>query len=95
MDNKQIPLYEVTAYTNLRQLMEDRAVKLPDKPVFSYMDYRKGKKYDISSSQFLNEMQQYGTWLFAQGYRKTKIAILGENSYQWLLSFLSVIGEII
>ncbi len=92
MDNKQIPLYEVTAYTNLRQLMEDRAVKLPDKPVFSYMDYRKEKKYDISSSQFLNEMQQYGTWLFAQGYRKTKIAILGENSYQWLLSFLSVIG---
>lgn len=92
MDNKQIPLYEVTAYTNLRQLMEDRAVKLPDKPVFSYMDYRKEKKYNISSSQFLNEMQQYGTWLFAQGYRKTKIAILGENSYQWLLSFLSVIG---
>lgn len=92
MDNKQIPLYEVTAYTNLRQLMEDRAVNLPDKPVFSYMDYRKEKKYNISSSQFLNEMQQYGTWLFAQGYRKTKIAILGENSYQWLLSFLSVIG---
>lgn len=87
---KNVPLYEIRRYTNLRQIVEDRAERLPDKPLFTWLEDRKQAPLSVSGREFLEQVNQYGTWLFSQGYRNEKIAIFGENSYEWLLSFFAV-----
>lgn len=87
---KNVPLYEIRRYTNLRQIVEDRAERLPDKPLFTWLEDRKQAPLSVSGREFLEQVNQYGMWLFSQGYRNEKIAIFGENSYEWLLSFFAV-----
>lgn len=87
---KDVPLYEIKRYTNLRQIIEDRAERLPDKSLFIWMEDRKQAPLGVNGREFLEQVNQYGTWLFSQGYRNEKIALFGENSYEWLLSFFAI-----
>ena len=43
--------------------------------------------------EFRDEVASLGTFILSKGLKKEKIAILGENSYEWLLCYFAVLGS--
>lgn len=43
-------------------------------------------------SEFASDIRGFGTFLLSKGLKKDKVAILGENSYEWLITYFSVLG---
>lgn len=88
--NRNYPLYEVPKIDSLRELIDMQAEHNPQKNVFRF---RKGKEIcAITYSELKKQTEYLGTELLTRGYGEKKVALLGENSYQWLLGFFAITG---
>lgn len=91
MKNRPYPLYDdLPILDNLRQMLEIKAVTIPDQIAFRFMPNRKlmvAKTY----GEFYQEIRWLGSYLLKRGVRGQKIAIMGENSYQWLLAYFAIV----
>ena len=86
MDNRNYPFYEVKRITSLRQLVDFRAEESRDAVVFAYEEKGTGQ-VEVTYRQFQEQTQALGTAFLALGMKDMHAAILGENSYYWLLAF--------
>lgn len=91
MDNRNYPFYDVKRITSLRQLVDFRAEESGDITAFAYEQKESGK-VEVTYRQFQEQTEALGTAFFDLGIKDMHVAILGENSYHWLLAFFSVIG---
>lgn len=58
-----------------------------------YHKWKKGEPYTkITYKETLEDVNALGTFLINEGYKDKRIAIIGENCYQWAVSYLSVLG---
>ena len=87
MSNKPYPLYEMPVVYTLRELVENGR----EKGEFVTAFYR-GKQNDqpITFGDCSRIIERLGTYLLSLGFNSDHIAIIGENSTEWVLSFLSV-----
>lgn len=85
---KNYELYKHPKHTSMKELVAFCAETYGEKPAFCYM---KGKTdVSVSFSQFKREIETFGAWLLQQGYKDCHIAVFGENSYEWILTYLAV-----
>ena len=91
MKNKAYALYELPRIYNLKELVWKKAKEMPDKVAFTYSK-AKGKMEKKTYQKFYDEINGLGTWLFMQELRSSHIAILGENSYEWLLAYFAIVN---
>lgn len=86
-----IPLYKVRDVKNVKQLMED-SCKIYKDNVAYYL--KKGEKEykQITYCQVFEEMNALGTALINLGLKNKRIAVIGENRYEWALSYLATIN---
>ena len=92
MKNKNYPFYEVTHITSVADMLEKKAESMPYDVAFRY---RKGRDTVESKTyaEVLREVKKAASWI-AQNYGKgNHIAIIGENSYEWLIAFFAVLGS--
>ncbi len=91
MKNKPYPLHHLLPeITDLRQMLEIKAREMPDSVAFRYMRGRK-TLIERTYKTFYEDVQHLGTYLLKRGIRNRKIAIIGENSYRWLIAYFAVI----
>ena len=85
--NGTYPLYEIPDLWTLRELVANGREKGPDTTAF----YR-GKNNDIplSFGEISDLIEALGTFLLDQGFSGDDIALLGENSTEWVLSYFAV-----
>lgn len=74
-----------------RELIEYRLKKAPDVPVFRTKNHTTGEEICVLPEEFSAQVDGLSAWLAGKGYRRTHIAILGENSYHWVLLMFGVI----
>ena len=76
--------------TNLKQLLYFDNARTSDKVAFMYA---KGKKstIEVTYSKFIRGIECFGTYLYGLGKRNTHIAVMGENSYEWILTYFSTV----
>lgn len=79
----------VRRFSSLRELLQGAVEKDPSHIAFRYK--REGKIVDITNGQLYRDVQALGAALIEMGYGKSHIAILGENSYEWAVSFYAVL----
>lgn len=91
MKNKNYPLNNVKRITSIRELIDFRAAETHDNIVFKYKIGKTGLK-TVTYSELKHQTEALGTELFHRGYKNIKAAILGENSYNWLLTFFALIN---
>lgn len=91
MKNKPYPLYELPRIKDLKDMIRKRAEEEPEAIAFSYT---KGKDEMISktSAEFSSDIDALGTYLFSLGLQGKHIAILGENSYEWIVAFCAIVN---
>ncbi len=79
---------------NLRQLLVESESKFGDRTAFVIKD-EDGQKRSITYSRLRRDAESLGTALMYElGLRGKKIGVMGENSYYWCLSYLSVTGGV-
>lgn len=89
MSKRYYPLYEVTPVGSVKEIMEIAVREAGDKIAFRYRD-GDGIK-DVTYAEFDREVKCLGTALSDMGLGNTHIAMLGENSYGWLVTYLTVL----
>ena len=91
MKNENYPLYEVDPISNLKELVNHTAEKYGDKPAFIFE--RQKETVSVSYRQFKSDVDALGTALFDMGMQNSKVALIGENSYEWILTYFAVVNS--
>lgn len=85
---KLYPYYEHMSMCTIKQLLEFIADKYNDKVAFAYQV--KKQDMSVSFSEFKTQVEAFGTYLFIEGFQNKHFAVLGENSYEWILTHFAV-----
>lgn len=90
MANQKYPYYSVGEPTDLKDLITYCAETYGDKTSFWYK--KKGEEEKVSFKQLQADINAFGTYLHSKGYRNSHIAVMGENSYEWIVSYFAVVN---
>lgn len=91
MKNQAYPLYESSGQlTTLRQLIEQKARECPDDVCFRFCQ-KGGKVKSVSYRAFYEDVCALGNNLLRHRIYNRRIAILGENSYSWLVTYFALV----
>ena len=83
--------YNVRSVDNLKEMLNQSATLFGDKPAF-LINGKKGYCDNISYSQFKADVDSFGTALLNLGLKDKCIAVIGENRYEWCVTYLAAIG---
>lgn len=86
---KNIPLYEVRPINNLKEMLNSSVEIFGDKPAFLLKNKGNEKYEPISYNQFKKDVDSLGTSLIHLGLKGKRIALIGENRYEWAVSYLA------
>jgi len=89
---KNIPLYDVRPINNLKEMLETSVSIYNEKAAFLVKQKGEDKYKPISFNQYRSDIYSLGTALISLGLKNEKIALIGENRYEWAVSYLSVIN---
>jgi long-chain acyl-CoA synthetase len=89
--NKPYPLYKIKQLSNLKELITLASEKYGDQPAFTYE--RKKRQVSVSYRQFKSDVDALGTAIYDMGIANTKIAVIGENSYEWILAYFATVNS--
>lgn len=90
MKNKKYPYYSVPEPTDLKDLVSYCAEQYQEKKAFWYQEKKKEKS--INFRQLRDDIIAFGTYLYGIGMQNKHIAILGENSYAWIVSYFAIVN---
>ena len=78
---KNIPLYEVTHVTNLRDVIKTRVKEFPGNPVFLHKTTKGGDYVPVTTEQYDHDIDSLGTAFLTKVKKGARIAILAETRY--------------
>lgn len=86
---RNYPLYKHPRITNFKQLIEMNAESAPTNSAFQYRD---GKQIiSVTYEQFRTDVYALSAYFLQKGLSGAKIAVIGENSYPWLLTYFATV----
>lgn len=85
---KKYPLNKVKYYFRFRDLIEGLADKYGERPAISWFT-RRQEEQTVSYHQIGDDVRALQKMMSQMGLRGKHIAIVGENSYEWLLIFFA------
>lgn len=89
--NRDYPLYEIASkIDSISDMIEKKALEMPDRIAFRY---RKGKEGIQSKtySEVFQEVKKASSYVKNNYGTGKHIAIIGENSYEWIIAFLATV----
>ncbi len=86
---KDYPLNEVQKFSSIKEMLEIAARDVPDKVAFKYKVNNEVK--DVTYSEFQNDTLCLGEALVELNVADKHIAVIGENSYDWVTVYLMVL----
>jgi long-chain acyl-CoA synthetase len=92
MKNSMYSLYKVDCVNNLKELIENSAFKYPDNIAFEYKN-KDNKAQKVSYKQFKSDIECLGTAIYSIGLKDRHIAVIGENSYEWIVTYIATVNS--
>lgn len=87
-------LYESKPYFDIKTVIQDGIIKYSDLIAFTIKnkDENNNVKYtDITYKMFEKDIEKLGTGLMDMNLKDKKIALIGPNSYEWVLSYVTIL----
>lgn len=84
------PYNEVQKFTSIKEMLEMCLEQVPDKPAYKYKD-KSGEIVTVTYKEFIDDTNKLGTALSTIDALNSHIAILAENSYNWITVYLTVL----
>lgn len=85
-------MYENRTYTDFRDMMNTAAELYGERNAFiiKHKKSRKDFTYEyITFNQFRDNVNRFGTGMMKKGLQGSRIAIIGKNRYEWILSYFT------
>ena len=83
-------LHEVDKISNLKEMLQNTKKKYGDENAFAFKtDTPDVFKY-ITYNDYIDEINYFGTALINMGLKGKRIAIISENRYEWMVTYLTV-----
>lgn len=90
MADKKYPYYTVPEPADLKELVDFCAKEYGEKTAFWYK--KKGDEVKKSFKRLKQDIDAFGTYLNNLGFKEKHIAIIGENSYEWIVSYFAIVN---
>lgn len=90
MKNKPYPYYDVPELSDLKEFVAYCGDVFADRTAFHWLEKKEIKK---SYSDFQNDVEALGSYFISQYERGTHIAVIGENSYEWLVTYFAAVNS--
>ena len=89
MKNKPYPFYEPPIMNDLKHLLNRQADEHPDETAFVYpCETGEMKKTYLDFKEDVNAL---GAWMYQKKIKDKHVAIIGENSYEWLVAYFATV----
>ena len=76
--------------TDLKDLLNYAAAQYGDTAAYLYKEKMGGEYLPISFKRFREDVYNVGTALLSAGYKGKHIAVIGENRYEWIVTYFAV-----
>lgn len=83
-------IYKTRPLTDLKDMVRQSVELYGPKDAYLTKDVPGGEYRGISFDDFGQDIDALGTALLSKGLKGARIAVVGENSYKWVVSYLSV-----
>lgn len=84
-------LYDVKYVETIKEMIDASVEAFPDRVAYMYKDEHKEPFKTMTYAEFKVEQNAIGAALIERGFKGSKIAVIGENSHRWALSYYSVV----
>ncbi len=85
-------LYKVKKIKDLKQMIEDTVKLNSSKNAFLEKDKLEGEFKPITYKEFYSNINSLGTSFVNMGLKDKKIAVIGENSYNWVVTYFATVN---
>ncbi len=85
-------LHEYRKIKDLKDMLEQSAKIFDDKPAFIFKTDKPDKYDSIDYDDYKEQVDELGTALIDMGLKDKRIAVIGENRYEWALSYMAVVA---
>lgn len=94
MKNRNM-LFDAVKHNNLKELIHYTVTKHKDNVAFRLKNKIDGKVVykDISYEQFGNDISYLGTAIYSLDLQGKRIAVIGPNSYDWVISYFATLNS--
>lgn len=83
--------YKVREIENLKDMIEQSRKLYGNKPAFTLKN-EAGELVDILYSEFYKDINALGTAFINLGLKNKRIAVIGENRYEWCVTYLATVN---
>ncbi|MDD2216928.1 MAG: AMP-binding protein [Eubacteriales bacterium] len=80
--------------TDMKNMLETSCEIFAENTAFMVKDKKGGEYREIKYKQLLQDVNGLGTALIEAGFKDKRVAVIGENSYKWAVSYLAVTGGV-
>ena len=87
---------EFIDFQNVKEIMNYATKEYPDNVAFT-IKHKKGKEVSYTKKTYTDlneEINVFGTALLHLGLKDKRVAIIGKNRYEWVLSYITVIDGV-
>lgn len=89
-NNSRYEAYEFELIWTLRELIDKISIKYSKNVAFRYK--KGGKLIEITYEKFVNDIKCLSNYLLQKDYAGKHIAVYGENSYEWIVTYFAVVN---
>ncbi len=87
--NNHYPYYEMPEIKDFREFVDFMAERYADRTVFIYEEDKTEKS--VTYAKFTDDINALAAYLYAEGINDAKIAVYGENSYEWIVTYFAAV----
>ncbi len=91
MKNPKVKVYESVKIETIKEILEIAEKEAGDKIAFKYKN--KGEIKEVTYREFRNDTNYLGTALATINMLDNHIAVIGENRYEWITAYLTVLNS--
>ena len=90
--NKKAPYYETREVKDLKDMLNSSCELYGDNVAFLQKDKPGGVYQEIKFKEYKRDVEALGTALISLGLKDKNIAVIGENRYEWAVSYLAIVN---
>ena len=85
------PVHKFEKYTDLKDMLKKSGEKYGDRPAYMLLTDKEGVYKEVTHKEFRDQVNYLGTKLIDMGLKGKRIAVIGENRYEWGVAYLSIV----
>ena len=89
---KNYPLYEVRPILNLKEMLDKSCEIYAEKTAYLSKTNPESEYDQITYAQLKRDVDAFGTAMIDMGMKSKRIGVMGENRYEWSISYLAAVN---